>query len=96
MRPISQVKALGCGFEENAAGHAPEAVGGAEHQRGDEQRNERIGAIEPGSEGDPAVGVSELAPARVHLEHSPEPPAQLNRKHRGGWPWIPALSALAG
>jgi hypothetical protein len=44
----------GCGCEEDAAGVAEQAVGGFEHDRGDEQGGDPVGAGEAGREDDGA------------------------------------------
>jgi hypothetical protein len=42
------------GFEQDATGVSKEAVGGAEHDRGDDQRGDPVGARVPGHEDDRA------------------------------------------
>ncbi len=42
-----RINALGGGFEEHAAGVAQQSVGGAEHDRGDDQRGDAVRPLKP-------------------------------------------------
>ena len=49
---VVDVDAFGCCFEEDASAGPEQPVGGAEHQRGDEQRRDRVGPVKAGREDD--------------------------------------------